>query len=223
MPDLIEEIKEDIKQEKLEKLWQDTGNYIIGGIILTVLITAGNVFYKSYTKTKYETLGTKLYSAFINESMSDSSKSIDEYENISAESDANISAVADMRKAALLDKKGQHDLATQLYKDISENHEYPLEFTELAEILYLKNAIDFSKKNDVSLINRLEDISKSNGPFKYSAKEMLAFILYDNLELKDAKKLFIELSEAETTPSRMRGRAREMVNAINIKSEDTNG
>jgi hypothetical protein len=73
------------------------------------------------------------------------------------------------------------------------------------------------------LINRLEDISKSEGPFKHSAKEMLAFILYDNMEYVEAKQLFKELSEEEFTPSRMRNRAMEMVGAIKIKNEDANG
>ncbi|MDA0781576.1 MAG: hypothetical protein PQ612_04285 [Rickettsiales bacterium] len=223
MPDLIDEIKEDIKQERLTKLWQDTGTYIIGGIILTIAVTAGNVFYKSYKKSKYENLGTELYSAYVKESINEPDKSIDAYDNIAKNSDTNISAIADIRKAALLDKAGKNDLAIQLYKDISENNSYPIEFRELAEILYLRNAIEFSEQNDISLINRLEDISKSNGPFRYSAKEMLAFALYESLQYNDAKKLFTELSEEEATPATMRSRANEMVNAINIESEDTNG
>ena len=171
MPDLIDEIKEDIKQEKLKKLWQDTGTYVIGGIILTIVVTAGNVFYKSYKKSKYENLGTELYSAYVKESINESGKSIDAYDNISKNSDKNISAIANMRKAALLDKTGKNDLAIQLYKDISENRSYPIELRELAEILYLRNAIEFSEQNDISLINRLEDISESNGPFKYSDRK----------------------------------------------------
>jgi hypothetical protein len=223
MPDLIEEIKEDIKQEKLEKFWKDTGNYIIGGIVLIIAATAGNVAYKSYVTNKYESLGTKLYSAYNSESANNKEKAITGYDSIAKNSDSSISAIANMRQASLLAEEGKKNDATQIYKDISDNRKNPIEIRQLAEILYLKNAIKFTEKKDISLINRLEDISKSEGPFKHSAKEMLAFILYDNMEYVEAKQLFKELSEEEFTPSRMRNRAMEMVGAIKIKNEDANG
>jgi hypothetical protein len=107
MPDLIEEIKEDIKQEKLEKFWKDTGNYIIGGIVLIIAATAGNVAYKSYVTNKYESLGTKLYSAYNSESANNKEKAITGYDSIAKNSDSSISAIANMRQASLLAEEGK--------------------------------------------------------------------------------------------------------------------
>jgi len=223
MPDLLEEIKEDIKQEKLEKLWQDTGSYIIGAIVAAILTTAGYVFYKNYNIGKYEKFGTELYSAYMSESQQKVDQSIKGYESVSKNSDPNISAIASMRKANLLVSEGESDKATEIYKDISDDAKNPVEIRDLAEILYLHNAIQYSENKDVSLINRLEEMASTSGPFQYTAKEMLAFVLFKNREYNEAKVHFTELSKELLVPNRMKDRANEMIDAINLKSNDANG
>lgn len=223
MPDLLEEIKEDIQHEKFAKLWHDTKDYVIGGIIAVIICTTGSIVYKNYSTSKHEKLGTSLYEAYNTESKSDEEKAIKAYEEVSKSGDANIAAISDMRLASILANKGENDKANTLYKQISENQKNPIEIRGLAEIIYLQNELSKSTEKNPELIKQLEKIIASDNPFKHSAKEMLAFELLNYKETQAAGKLFLQLSEDKDTPDGMKQRASEMIEAINPKLESKNG
>jgi hypothetical protein len=48
MVDLLAEVDNAMRQERLEKLWQDYGNAIISGVLLAIILTAGFSFYRSW-------------------------------------------------------------------------------------------------------------------------------------------------------------------------------
>jgi hypothetical protein len=223
MPDLLEEIKEDIQHEKFAKLWHDTKDYVIGGIIAVIVGTTGSIVYKNYSTSKYEKLGTSLYEAYNTESKADEEKAIKAYEEVSKSGDANIAAISDMRLASILANKGEADKANTLYKQISENQKNPIEIRGLAEIIYLQNELGKSTEKNPELIKQLEKVVASDNPFKHSAKEMLAFALLNYQETEAAGKLFLQLSEDKDTPVGMKQRASEMIEAINPKLESKNG
>lgn len=223
MPDILEEIKEDIQQEKFSKLWQDTKVYVIGGIIAIIAGTSGSILYKNYNNSKYEKLGTSLYEAYETESGNDKEKSIKAYEEVAKSGDANIAAISQMRKAAIFANKGENEKANSIYKTISEDQKNPTEIRGLAEIIYLQNEINNSKEKNPELIKKLEAIIASDHPFKHSAKEILAFALLNYQETEASGKLFLELSKDKDTPFGMKERALEMIDAINPKSESKNG
>ena len=221
MADLVDEIKEDIRQEKYASLWKSLGNYVIGGAIAIIAITAGFVLLKNYNITQYEEHGNILYGAFSNESGNNIEIAVKEYSSLANKEKAVYSAIANMRKASLFVKEGKNSEATGIYKDISEDETTPSEIKELSEIIYLQNAIEVN--NDHSLLSRLQELAKGQGAFKHSAQELLAFSKLKAGEYKEAKKIFEDLSSDVKTPTRMRGRSEEMINAINTKDTNSNG
>lgn len=52
MSDLVTEVDEAMKQERIEKLWQKYGGFLIGFIAMIILGTAANEGYKSWNKSQ---------------------------------------------------------------------------------------------------------------------------------------------------------------------------
>ena len=51
MSDILQEVDEALKQDKMAKLWQDYGRYIIAALVLVVLMTAAKSAYEHYHRT----------------------------------------------------------------------------------------------------------------------------------------------------------------------------
>lgn len=216
MPDLIDEIKEDIKDEKFEELWKKYGNHIIGAIIVVVLSTGGSVWWKSSNIATQEKNGSQIYKAYLGEEQNNGEESIEIYSNLIEEEGYGDVYLSGLRKAALLLENNDVLGANEVYKGIVSSKKAPIEVREFAEILYLQNSISEKKAEDIT---RLKKIAEGEGVFKYSAKEMLAFIEYEAGNYMGAKTIFEGLKEDVYTPMRMRDRSVEMIKTIEAKTD----
>ncbi len=62
MSDILQEVDEALKQERLLKFWKDYGNYIITAVILIILMTAAKSGYEYYHRVTSERATTELLS-----------------------------------------------------------------------------------------------------------------------------------------------------------------
>ena len=219
MPDLFDEIKDDIKQEQYAKLWQDVGNYVIGAAVGVVLITAGAVGWSSYKKSELESRGNDLYHAYVDESNGEADSSLKKYSELESKNENGFSAMARLRKASVLLKEGKPDEAVKIYNQLSKDKKSPVEVREFAEILYLYN----SGVNDEEFLSRIKSVAGSEGAFQHSAKELLAFSEINLGNVEGARGIFEWLISDNLTPMKMKERSSEMVGAIKSNVMENNG
>ena len=212
MVDLFDEIKEDVKAEQYAKLWKTYGNYMIGGAVAIVLITAVSVGWKSYISAKYNEQGSKLYTAFIKERQNQKDDALVEYSNLQEKGSGSYSAISGIKKALVLSGQHKVDDAEKAMLDVSKDTNAPVEIRDLADLLYLYNR--FERDGDEKAFEALKDKALEDGAFKRSAMELLAFSYYKVGKYEESKKIFSELSEDVLTPARMKDKSSEMLTAI---------
>ncbi len=218
MPDLLDEIKEDLKEENLIRLWNKYGNHIIGAAVGLVIATAGVTGWKSYQKSQNEKMGDKLYTAFELDHRADFDGSIKAYETLEQDNKAFYSGIAEFRKAGVLFEKGKKEEANLIYKKISDDKKAPKEIRDLAEIYFIYNSVDFSNP-DNALMEKVQKISgDKSAVFASSAKELLAYMQYGKKDYAAAEKTFDELTKGLETPPSMRTRSEEMLNIVKTKA-----
>ncbi len=221
MVDLIDEIKEDLQQEKYAKLWEKYSNHVLVAIITVVLATGGGVWWKNYQTSKIQTTGNEIYKAFVSEKSNQSDAAIELYSSIMNDNKGTAAAVSGLRKANLLMNSGKVDEANATYKIIADDNSAPEELRDLSSLLYIYNSINNTDNADS--LARLEKMSNSDGAFKYSAKELLAFNNFSQGKVDEAKKIFSELKDDEKTPIKMRERCTQMLSDIESKGTEKNG
>ncbi len=217
--DLINEIKEDLQNEKFAKLWNDYSNYLIGAILAVVIYTAGYVWWKDYKSAKYEVQGDQIYKAFIAEKNGKIEESLKTYTSLINEDGVGGAYIAALRKAAILAQSGKADAAAEIYNSLSDSGA-PVEVRELSELLYLQAS---NISGDPKLLERLKKMANGTGPFRFSAKELLAFYNFEHSEYDASLSIFSELSKDISTPEKMRSRSGEMISVIETKKAEKNG
>jgi hypothetical protein len=213
--DILDEIKEDLQNEKYAKLWDEYSTYVLATIVVIVLCTAGYAGWNAYAANKYTQSGSQLYSAYMQEKENNSEESLAAFSAVEKNGSSGQAGIAALRKADTLVSGGKVDEAIKIYKEVAATSSYPQEIRDLADLLYVQDSL--SSDNNPELLNKLQGLANANGVFKYSAKEILAFYNLNSGKAEDAKKLFEELSADNSSPIGIKERADEMLSSLSGK------
>ncbi len=169
MSDLITEVDEAMKQERLEALWQKYGGFVIGFLVVVILGTAANEGYKSWTKAQ-NIEQTNIY--------------LDAIENKDATPDSILNAanklnsgpkgLAQMHAAGLAIEKGDQQTAIAIYKDMEAGKDSDPTTIYIAK--YMVTNLDDSLSAEEKR-TRYENLSDdNNNPWRFNARFELALL-----------------------------------------------
>ncbi|MEO1609702.1 MAG: tetratricopeptide repeat protein [Pseudomonadota bacterium] len=201
----LREIDEQVRREKLAKLWDKYGVAIIGGVAAIILLYAGWKWYQSSQRDAAANAGAQF--AEVIQLLADGKKSdaIRGFEQISAEGPHGYAQLARLRLAADARKNGRTGAALQHYEAISANasaHDLIKDFARL-QIATLKLDSD----DWTTMKNRLDDLLQEDNPWKFAAREILGLAAYKAGKFQEAQEAFTQLLTSGDTPQAMRQRA----------------
>lgn len=169
MTDLMAEVDAAMRQERIEKFWQENGKFILTCVILTIIATGAISAYRSWDRSVKMAHTEKLLQITEAENFPDNLK------------DAKLDIRPGLRGIALIngaqaflqDKKTDEALA--LYTRAADDGSIPEELRGLA-VLQLARLSPDAASND-KLMGELQDVAKDGGsPWQYHARiEAAAF------------------------------------------------
>ncbi len=205
MSDLLVEVDEALKQERLEKLWQKYGGFLIGFLVVVILGTAANEGYKSW-KVRQNTKQTNIYLDAIEDKQAT-------YETILKEADkitnSGLKDLARLHAAGLAIENNDIKAAIAIYKDISTNNNSYIVATYIAKymITNLDNSLSAEEKR-----KRYKALSDDiNNPWRFHARFEMA--LLDAHEFQDYKSARANLSiimKEETLAQTLKQKAKSL-------------
>jgi len=223
MPDILDEVKEDLKREKYAALWSRYGRYVVAGAVSAVVLTALSVSWSRYQEKHYAEQGNLLYAANQSAEEGKLDAAFAKLDTLINGKKTPAAAIAALRKAALLVKEDKVEEAMAIYKAITEDGKSPGEIRELAELLYLYNVAEKNNpERGTETAERLLKLS-ANSPWKFSAIELIAFGDLEKGNLLSAKENFEKLANAADAPSGIRNRAAEVLGSIVVESAGLEG
>ena len=206
MSDIIRQIDEDLRREKLSKLWNKYGLYAVSVIIVIVFTVIGYQLNVSISKTKNEIL----VETFINATNDNNFiKQIPLYEEIISSNNEYLSGLAALRTSNLQVQNGNIEEGYSTLEKIAENIEYDVVIRDLAT--YLLFMAKMEDPDDLASNLNLTNERIESSPFKYSFLEIIAvrkLILGDYAE---AKKDFEDLISNLDLPIEIRNRAMKFI------------
>ena len=207
MSDIFQEIDEDLRQDKVARLWKAYGKYLVALAVFIILVIASYRFIEHKNEKNREQT-SELY-----ELASETGRSGDKKAAIELLSDEmfdeNIgySIISKLKKAALAKSNNDLEGTEIVLKEIITNKDIPLYLRDLARLKLFASDSDNNS-------SQLEVLIEEEGPCKFLALELKGGIQLEGGNLKEARSIFKELTDDSNTPNNLRRRASEILKAL---------
>ena len=207
MSDIFQEIDEDLRQDKVARLWKAYGKYLVALAVFIILVI-GSYRFIEHKNEKNREQTSELY-----ELASETGRSGDKKAAIELLSDEmfdeNIgySIISKLKKAALAKSNNDLEGTEIVLKEIITNEDIPLYLRDLARLKLFASDSDNNS-------SQLEVLIEEEGPWKFLALELKGGIQLEGGNLKEARSIFKELTDDANTPNNLRRRASEILKAL---------
>lgn len=210
MSDILRQVDEDLRKEKLFNLWKKYRLFLALFTLTVVVLVVGYQMITSIDKLNNEKLIEKYIKATNEKNISQQLILLQELTNSNNEY---LSSLADLKISNLLIESKNIDEGLFLLEEIIKNENYDSLIRDLANYLLLMKRIDeFSDQEFMDYINNL-NTSKSN--FKFLFDELVAIKRLLSEKKEESKIFFQELIDSPDTPRTIKIRAEKFLKIIN--------
>lgn len=208
---LLREIQEDLRRERLEKLWKRYGSVLIGAALALVVAVAAYQAWNAWQLSQREARSAAFIAA---ERLADGDPSAAEnaFAAIGDEGSDGFAMLAGFRQAALLAEGGRLDDAAAEYDALAARLDHPL-YRDLARLRWVSVRLssDPAAAEDSRLGEALVALSGDTNPWRFSAREMSAAVALRKGDVGQARELLGKLQADVETPQGIRTRSAEML------------
>ncbi|MGH6728461.1 MAG: tetratricopeptide repeat protein [Pseudolabrys sp.] len=204
MADIFHEVDEEVRRERLQKLWDRYGIYVIA---LAVLIVAGIGAWRGYEywqAKKAAAAGAAFETAL---SLSEEGKHAEAeaaFAKIVTEAPAGYRVLARLRAAAEL-AESKPDDAVKAYDELAADNSLGTTLQDLAAVRAGLLVVDTAPFSDMQ--RRLAAVSEPGHAFRHSARELLALSAWRNHDFTAARRYIDMIANDGESPPGARARA----------------
>ena len=204
MSDIFREVEEDVRRERLQKLWKAYGNYAIAALVLLFAGIGGWQFWQRHELAERQ----KVSDAFIAaQRVSNPQTAASAFSDLARTAPKGYATVARLAQAGAMLASGQRDGAIALYKQIAKD-----DSGMIGSVARLRAAWALSETaSRTELAELLKPIDQPGSPWRQNAREVLAYADYRAMDTKSALTKYSELALDPESPDGLRGRAKAMV------------
>jgi len=217
--DLFKEVDEDLRREKLEKLWKKFAPLIIGFAVLFIGGMAGRVYWVDLQEQQRIAESDRYQAALFEITTGRQSEALEALQEIAATSKYGYDLLAELQAASLLIQKGRVDEGLATYDSISSNSDFDRRYRDYAALLAAMVVLDQAYYDEATV--RLEPLVRGDGSWAFSARELLGLMAMEKEDWAGAEATFLQLSLDPEAPEELQGRAREYLQMIDVKKPQT--
>jgi len=160
----IREVSEEVRQDRMFKLWKRYGAYVVGGIALIVAASAGWNWMRYQAEQEARITGDAFLAAEPGQ--------LADAEQLVATTDGKAAAIAEFYHAAALARSGETDRAITTYRAIAERTGIKRAFTDLALLQAARLEIDLVSLDRAEAM--LAPMIEPGAPYRLLALELRA-------------------------------------------------
>ena len=201
----IEEIKEEIRNEQIQRIWRDYGNVIIGTIIAIIVATALYIAWHSYQENQLNERTIAFETQL--EKLNNSDQDLD-LEALKTNKSKGYELLGSFLVAG---QKSSFEAASEL-QALSESARYKSFYKELAALQGIMRKFDDT--NGRELLKDLEPLLEGKTIVRVSALELVGYAHMKLNNRDQALNAFKAVSEDPNAPQSMMIRARAMMEVL---------
>jgi hypothetical protein len=208
--DIFREVEEDVRRDRLEKLWKQYGDYVIAAVAVIVVGVAGYKLWQHYQAVEIAKASVA-YSAAVQMSTSGkNAEAAQAFAKIAKNAPRGYAASARLAEADALLADGKTTDAVALYRTIAQKDK-----TELGDAARIRAAwalADTASKSDLQTL--LAPLIDPKSSWRFMAQEILAYCDFRESSMKAAQSEYDHLAVDAEAPEAVRQRASAMASLI---------
>ena len=209
MTDIFQEVEEDLRRDRYERLAKKYGGAVITGLVAIVAATAGYVFWKNWHQARQQAATLQLAEAVDSAGPGAATASgIPALELTAKEAASGPASLARFYEAGVKAKTGDAAGAIALYDALSGDGSLPPLYRDLASLLSIQQQV--ATGDPKALSARLAPLSADGSPWRFSARELDGLLASRTGDRARAKTLFQHLADDKDAPAGLRARAAEL-------------
>jgi hypothetical protein len=209
--DIIAEVNEAMRQERMEKFWKENSKSLIAFVVLTIIATGVISAYRSWDANVKAAGTDKIMTLMEDKSFPDNIK------------DAKLDVRGGLRGIVLINgaqeylNKKKTDEALALYAKAAEDTGIPGEMRDLAVLMQVRLTKD-AAAND-KLVKELAKIAGSNSPWQYHARIEAAALSAEKEDYKKARDYLAGVMDDKTVPESLYKKAQALDHVYALRQE----
>jgi hypothetical protein len=207
MSDIFREIDEDIRRDRMERLFKRYGGIVIAVVIAVIAGTAGVIAWRNWQETQRQEATATLVSA-MSQARQEPARGIEALATYAAEAEPDMAALARLNAAALLAREGKKDEAVAAYDAIAGNGAVQTAYRNVATLLSVMHQLDSG--DPAQLQARLQPLAEEGSPWRFSARELSGLLAGRAGDKDKARTLFQQLADDSQAPAGVRSRAADL-------------
>jgi len=206
LSDIFHEVEEEVRRERVEKLWKKYGDYVIAAAALVIIAIAGYELWQRYEMNQRMKASETFFAA---QQLADSgniSKATPAFAVLAKDAPGGYAKMARLSQAGALASAGQRVEAVAIYKSIAADDSGPIGSVALVRAGWA--LADSAPRADLEKL--LAPLTGPGNPWRHSAAEILAYADFHAGELKKAQSDFQAIADDKDATDSMRRRAAAM-------------
>ena len=208
--EIISEIEEDLQKERFKKYWKNYGKYISLLIVFIIFSVGGWQIYEFIEKRR-NIEASNIFLNILYVSKEDTEKAIEEIDKIKNLPNG-YELLIKFQKANLHIKNNHISDAVLLLNQIHQDKSIDQNYRDIAVLL----SIMHQYKQENSIV-KLDNIISTNVHFAMLAKELKAYILYDDGKIKGAQNILEEILNSPNISQRSNERISNILKTFEKK------
>jgi hypothetical protein len=204
MTDLFREVDEELRRERLQRLWDAYGVYILSVALVVVLAVAGWRGWEYWEAKRAAESGDRYVAALDLAHQGKHREAAQALEALAREGTRGYAALARFRAAGELAEAGDKAAAASAFEALADDTKLNAALRDLARIRAAYLLLDSASYDEIR--RRVESLT-SGGPWRFMAKEALGLAAWRAADTATAERWFNELMGDPEAPADIRGRA----------------
>lgn len=211
MSDVMREIEDDMRQQRLQAFWIENRAWIVGGVIMAIVMTAGLSFWRQHTLDRNAQATYELFQAM---------NKADEaaLSTLAQDGKGGHGGLAGLLAAGILAQKGDTEAAAALYDKVAGTRGLDAVYRDLASLLAVSQRLDTG--TPATLHAALKPLTAEKSVWRFSALELQALLFAREGKMKEAVDVLTTLSISAKAPAEVRARATTL-RALYLESAGT--
>lgn len=210
MSDIFREVEEDVRRERMEKLWKKYGNYVFLAAAILVLGVASFTLWKRYDAVQTAKASTAYLLAMDLSGSEKYGEAATAFSQIAKTAPGGYAEIARLSEANALLAAGKSKEAIALYMRIADKDDGYLGQTARMRAAWAE--ADTAKLADLKTL--LAPVDKPDSGWRFMAQEIYAYVQFRDGDLPLARATFQKLAADKDAPDSIKQRADAMVTLI---------
>ena len=208
MDDIFKEVDEELREERLTKIWKRIGPYGVGILSGAIIITSAVIGYREYDETQRQNWGVQFAEAMNLSEEGNWQESLDLFDTLTEKTNLGYKTLSLFQAASLYARNGNKEKALEIYQSL-ESEALDENFQDLATLMLIY--LQFDNADPEILEKRIEKLASKGNPWYYNAVELKGFLFAKQKNKEKQIEIFNILSKDNKAPEGVRTRANDML------------